>query len=67
MTARTLSLLEVATELGLDPGKSGVAGYQRVYKMVQARRLRAVRVGRTLRVPATELDRFLAEESAVAS
>lgn len=67
MTARTLSLTEVADQLGLDPGESGTAGYQVVYKMVRARRLRAVRVGRALRVPAAELDRFLAEESAVAS
>lgn len=63
MTAATLSLFETAERLGLDPGASGTAGYQRVYKMVTTGHLRAVRVGRTLRVPMSALDEFLAGDA----
>lgn len=62
MNARTYSLAEAAAELGLPAGPSGRAGKQRVYRMVRTNQLRAVRIGKELRVPASELDRFLATD-----
>jgi excisionase family DNA binding protein len=63
MTALSYSLMEVADQLGFDKGKSGQAGYLRVYKMVARGQLRAFRAGRTLRVAASELDRLLASDA----
>lgn len=62
MNARSFSLAEFAAELGLPTGPSGRAGKQRVYRMVVNEELRAVRVGKELRVPASELDRLLATD-----
>jgi len=62
-SALSYSLMEVANRLGLAPGKSGQAGYLRVYKMVTRGELRAFRVGRGLRVAASELDRLLASDA----
>lgn len=67
MTALSYSLMEVADQLGLPRGKSGQAGYLRVYKMVDRGELRAFRAGRTLRVAAAELDRLLASDGRVSA
>ncbi|MFL6141619.1 MAG: helix-turn-helix domain-containing protein [Labedaea sp.] len=58
MTARTLSLTEAAAELGLNPGRSGTAGMQRLYKMALRGELRITRIGRSIRVPRDEVDRL---------
>ena len=56
------SLRELADRLGLSGGKDGLAGAQRLYRMVREGDLKAFTIGRTLHVPATELDRLLANE-----
>lgn len=56
-----LTLAEAAEALSFPPGKSGTAGTQRVYRLVLAKKLRAVKIGKSLRVPVAELDRFLAD------
>lgn len=63
MTPRTLSLTEAAAELGLNPGSSGTAGAQRLYKMSLRGQLRITRIGRSLRVPRTEVERLASGEA----
>ena len=58
MSALTLSLREAAELLGLNPGRSGRAGTQRLYKMHRRGELRLERFGDTLRVPLVELQRL---------
>lgn len=64
MPALTLSLREVAAELGLSPGRSGTAGRQRVLRLIRAKKLRAVQVGKEFRVARSEVERFAAGEPA---
>lgn len=62
MTALTYSLLEAADRLGFERGPSGRAGKQRVYRLVTSGQLRAVRIGRDLRVAAADLDALVRGE-----
>lgn len=64
MNMRTLSLSEAATQLGLEPGKSGTAGIQKLRRMVLAGQLHAVRIGKGFRIPVTELERLLSSGAA---
>lgn len=56
------SVAEVAEMLSFEPGKSGRAGEFRVRRLIDTGQLRAVRVGRSVRVPDTEITRLLAGE-----
>ena len=50
-----LNVEETARALGFKPGR---AGCSRVYRMISAGQLRAVRLGRALRVPVAEIQRL---------
>lgn len=63
MNLRTVSLSEAATQLGLEPGKSGTAGMQKLRRMVLRGELAGVRIGKAFRVPVTELERLLSSAS----
>ena len=52
---------EAADALGFAPGQTGTAGAQRVYKLIKSGRLRSVRLGRVLRIPASEIERLAGE------
>lgn len=60
-TVLALTLAEAADSLSFPRGESGTAGTQRVYRLVLAGKLRAVKIGKSLRVPVAELERFLAD------
>jgi excisionase family DNA binding protein len=61
MNPRVYSVAEVADLLAFPAGRSGVAGEMRVRRLITAGQLRAVRIGRAVRIPCTEIDRLLTE------
>jgi excisionase family DNA binding protein len=58
------SLTEVAEAFGFAPGPRGRAGEARVRRLIDSGQLRSVRVGRSIRVPASEIERLLSGEVA---
>ena len=53
-----LTVDEVALALGYQPGGSNRAGRMRVHRLINAGRIRAVRLGRSLRIPVSEIERL---------
>lgn len=58
MEQQFLTADEFAEVLGFKPGQSERAGRMRVYRLINAGRVRAVRLGRSVRIPVSEIERL---------
>lgn len=58
-TVLAVDATEAARRLSFPAGQTGTAGKQKVLKLVRDGRLRGVLIGKTIRIPVSELHRFL--------